>query len=219
MAQSSAPIVDVNLSDQDWRDLFGEEAGVIGDVNGTSYALTTATDSDVIQVGSPSQRSLARVAGFKHVIPPGEPESITVPAASGSARTDIIALRYDPSYSGLPGPVRVVLLSGSASGPATVDDSAPGIEELPLWAVTREPGQALSQAVKQQLFTRIAPSLDLPVGTALPASSPLGTTVYQGGTTYRRVLDGTSAPVWQPNQFIQSGTPPVVNGAIWFKVN
>lgn len=219
MPQSSAPVVGANLSDQDWRDLFGEEAGVIGDTDGTAYKLTTATDSDVIQVGSTTQRSMARVAAFAHRIPLGETEAVTIPAASGSSRTDIIALRYDPSYSGAPGPVRLVVISGSASGPPTLDDKAPGVEELPLWAVTRTPGQALAQAVKRQLFSRLAPVLELAAEADLPASSPLGTIARRGATVYRRTLNSSGTPVWSQDQYVQSTAPAdAPEGAIWFQV-
>lgn len=217
MPQSAAPIVGVNLSDQDWRDLFGDEPGIIGDLDGTAYKLTTSPDTDVVQVGSTTQRSMARVAGFVHRIPAGETEPLTIPAAVGSARTDVIALRYDPSYSGAPGPVRLVVISGSASGPPTLDQSAPGIEEMPLWAVTRAVGQSLASATFRQLFSRYAPVLDMPVEADLPTSAPLGTIVTKGSVTYRRGLSGTT-PTWLQFQFIQSTAPATApDGSVWFQ--
>lgn len=197
MAQSSWPLVGENFSDLDWRDSFGAEAGVTGDLDGSSYKVTLAPDSDVAQIGSATQKSTAQVAGFGHRIPAGQPENITVPAATGSARTDIIALRYDPAFTGTPGPVRLALVTGTSTGLPVYDDAPPGIEDLPLYSVTRQPGQALSQATVRQLFPRIGLPLVVPVGAPLPLSSPLGTRVRQGTTEFMREQDGSGVPVWQ----------------------
>jgi len=202
MPQSSAPIAvgtdaERQLTDLDWRDAFGDEAGVLGDLDGTAYRLTLPTNSDNVTVGSATQRSMARVAGFVHRIPAGETESLTIPAASGSARTDIVVLRYDPSFTGAPGPVRLTRVAGTSSGIPSYDDAPPGIEDLPLWAITRQPGQALSQATTRDLRVRLGPALELPVGAPLPLSSPLGSTLRQGTVTYRRELDAAGLPAWR----------------------
>jgi hypothetical protein len=201
VAQSSGPIAtgttaERQFSDVLWRDLFGQEPGVLADMNGSSYALTLPGSGDIVSVGSTTQASLAQVAGFLHRIPQSSPDTITIPAASGSARTDIIALRYDPSYTGAPGPVRLYRIAGSGSSIPAYDSSPGGIEELPLWSITRSPGQALSLATTQRMYPRIAPALDLPTGAPLPTNSPLGTTVRQGSAFYRRALDNTNNPVW-----------------------
>lgn len=199
MAQSSAPIVGVNLSDVNWRDLFGDEPGVVGDLDGSAYAVTLPPDSEVAQIGSATQPSLARVAGFSHRIPAGQPEGVTIPSASGSARTDLIVLRYDPAHTGAPGPVRLVRIPGTSTGLPVYDAAPPGVEDLPLWSVTRQPGQALSQATVRRVFPRVGPSLLLDAGAPLPLSSPLGTRLRQGGANYTRVSDGSGVPVWSPD--------------------
>lgn len=196
MPQSSAPIVGVNLSDLDWRDSFGDEAGVLGDLDGTAYKVTLPTNSDVVAVGSPSQRSVARVAGFVHRIPAGETESITIPAATGSARTDIIALRYDPAFTGAPGPVRLVRIAGTSAGLPAYDAAPPGVEDLPLWSITRQPGQALSQATLVRMYPRLAPVLDVPTFSPLPTSSPIATLLRRGDEQFVRTLDSNGVPVW-----------------------
>lgn len=201
MAQKSGPIsqgttAERQFDDVMWRDLFGDEPGVVGDTNGTAYAVTLATDSDNVSIGSSSIRSQARVAGFAHAIPVGQPETITVPVATGSARTDIIALRYDPAYTGLPGPVRLVRIAGTTSAIPAYDSEQPGVEELPLYAITRQPGQVLSQATVTRLYPRIAPCLWLEANAALPTSSPLGTRLRRGAQEYLRALDSNSNPVW-----------------------
>lgn len=200
MAQSSGPIAqgtnaERQLTDVTWRDMFGDEPGVVGDMDGSSYALALPSSSDVASVGSPTQVSTARVAGFVHRIPAASPEGITIPVASGSARTDILALRYDPAFTGLPGPVRLTRIPGTTAALPTYDAGPPGVEDMPLWGITRQPGQSLSQATVTQLFPRLAPALSLADDAALPLSSPLGTVVFQGTGMYRRVLvSGT--PAW-----------------------
>lgn len=201
MAQSSGPIsqgtdAERQFTDVMWRDLFGDEPGVVGDISGAAYQLTLPTNSDVAQIGSATQDSVARLAGFAHRIPAGQPESITIPAASGTAQTSIVALRYDPAYTGAPGPVRLIRIAGTSASLPAYDSSPPGVEDLPLWAVTRQPNQALSQATVLRIFPRLAPVLDVPVGAALPLSSPLGTRLHQGANQYVRQLGGAGAPTW-----------------------
>lgn len=201
MAQTSGPIsqgttAERQFTDVQWRDLFGDEPGVLADLNGTSYALTLPTTTDIVSVGSASQVSIARVAGFVHRIPAASTEPITIPAASGSARTDIIALRYDPAYTGAPGPVRLFRVAGSGTALPTYDSSSPGVEDLPLWSIQRSPGQTLAQATVKRMFPRLAPSLEVATGSPLPLSSPIGTIVRQGTATFRRALDSSQVPTW-----------------------
>jgi len=204
MPQYSAPLVGVNLSDVDWRDFGLGEAGVVADFNGSSYQLSLPTDSDVARIGSPTQRSVAHVANFKHVIPMGETEPLTIPAASGSDRTDLVVLRYDPNYAGQPGPVRLARIPGSPTG-VTWDDAPPGIEELPLWAITRKPGQALSQATVNRIYQRLAPNIEITDNMSLPGSSPLGSIVRQGSFVYERKLDSNGIPVWDQVNAMAAG--------------
>lgn len=201
MAQTSGPrssgtATERQLTDILWRDRFGDEAGVLGDLNGTAYALTRPTTGDDVQVGSATQASLATVAGFSHKIPAGTPETITIPAAVGSNRTDLITLRYDPTFTGPPGPVRLTRVPGSSATLPVHDDAAPGVEDLPLWAITRKPGESLAQATVQRLFPRVSTVIDLAIGAALPLSSPLGTIAYQGAVAYRRELSSSGTPAW-----------------------
>lgn len=195
MPQTSGPIVGENFSDQLWRDLFGDEPGVVGDLDGSAYKLTLPTNSDTVQVGSTTQRSMARVAGFAHIIPAGETSPITIPVAVGSPRTDIIGLAYDPTYTD--GPVKLAKITGTSTAIPSYDAAPPGGEFLPLWALTRTPGQALSQASVVDLRPRLAPVLTIPADTALPLSSPLGTTAWWRGALYRRVLGTAGLAAWQ----------------------
>jgi hypothetical protein len=192
------------MTDVLWRDLFGDESGVVGDMDGSAYKLTLPGSGDVVSVGSTTQASIARVAGFAHRIPQSSPDTITIPAAVGSTRTDIISLRYDPAFTGLPGPVKLNRIIGSSAAIPTYDDSPPGVEDLPLYAITRAVGQALNLATVTRLFPRIAPALDMPSGVALPISSPLGTIALQGGIEYRREIVGVS-PAWVAQPYYKRG--------------
>ena len=219
MPQTSGPIsqgttAERQFSDVLWRDLFGDEPGIIGDYDGTAYSLTRPTTGDIVTVGSTTQQSTAIVAGFVHKIAAGSTETITIPAASGSARTDIISARYDPSYTGSPGPVRLFRIAGSGASIPTYDASPPGVEDLPLWAITRSPGQNLSQATLVKMAPRIAPHLEVASGVALPTSSPLGTTLRQGTTNYHRTLSTGGVAVWTAET-----TPAIVTGIKQGKVS
>lgn len=219
MTQTSGPLATGTLAERQftdvlWRDLFGGEAGVVADYDGSAYAISLPVGSDVASVGSATQASLAQVAGFSHKIPQGEPESITVTPATGVTQTHIIALRYDPAYTGAPGPVRLVLIPGTSAALPSYDDASPGVEELPLWGVTRQPGQALSQATLQRLFPRLAPNLSLPEGVALPPSSPLGTVLQQGRRRYRREMGTAGVPVWTSDVMsVSAGAAGALAGA------
>lgn len=203
MAQSSGPISqgtpsERQMTDVLWRDLFGDEAGVFGDSDGSAYAISLPADTNLASIGSASIDSIARVAGFAHKIPANQPETIDIPVASGTARTDIIGLRYDPSYTGQPGPVRLVRIAGTSSAVPTYDSTRPGVEDLPLWSVTRQPGQSLSQATVVRMFPRIVPSIWIDGNAPLPLSVPIGTTLRRGpNEEYTRLLDAGGVPIWQ----------------------
>jgi hypothetical protein len=198
MAQASWPIVGENFSAASWRNLFGDEAGVLGDMDGSSYKITLSTNSDSASIGSTTQDSIGTVGGHGHIIPANTPESITVPPAVGGTITHAIALKYDPTLiADLPlGPVRLALITGTSANLPNYDGTPPGPEFLPLWAVTRQPGQALSQAVVTQMFTRIGKNLSAHFQTPLPPS-PLGTRARWNGVDYIREL-AAGIPSWRP---------------------
>lgn len=200
MAQSSGPLTNQPFTDQQWRSAIGAEPGITGDVNGSAYSITLANNSDVASVGSTSQESHAIVGGFPHVVPPGQPEGVTIPAPTSADRTDLIVLRYDPTWGAVePGPVRLFRIAGTeGAGLPTYDASPPGVEDLPLWAVTRTVGPALSQATVVDLRTWTGPNLL--VREVLPTSAPLGTQAFVTTTrlAFVRVLDDQQSPTWRP---------------------
>lgn len=195
------------MTDVLWRNLFGDESGVIGDTDNSAYTILLSTGSDTAFIGSVTIDSLAKVAGFSHRIPVGQLEPISIPPASGSARTDLIVLRYDPAYAGALGPVRLVRIAGTSASVPAYDDAPPGIEDLPLLTVQRTPGQPLSQAVAHRVFPRICPVLSIDSDAPLPLNSPVGTRIRKGTQEYIRTADPGGTPVWTPDD------PPVTGRA------
>lgn len=203
MPETSGPRVtgtdeERQFDDLMWRDMFGSEAGVVGDLDGTSYKLTLPSGSDIAAVGSTSQASVCVIGGFRHRINAGETQGVTIPPAVGAARTDIIAARLDlATFTGAPGPIKLVRIAGTSAGLPAYDSAPPGVEDLPLWSITRQPGQTLAQATVVRLFPRLVPSLDVPNAAPLPLSSPLGSIAWHNGLMYRRVLDASQVPAWE----------------------
>lgn len=201
MPEISYPTAGDELSDVTWRHLFGDQQGIIGDYDGSSYRLVLSTNSDVATLGSVTQESRARVAGFGHLISQTQTEhqGVTIPPvpAGSTQRTDVIALRHDPAYTGAPGPVRLVVIPGTNGSAAIplVDDSYPGVQHEPLWAVTRRFNTALSQSTTIDLRRWAGQHSVMPAGATLPASAPLGSSITVGITQHIRVMAGTQ-PGW-----------------------
>lgn len=200
--QVSGPLVGENFTDDVWRAIHGAEPAIVGDVNGSSYSLTLSSGSDVAQLGSATQDSTSVVAGFMHRIPSGSTQSVTIPVSTNAVgRTDLIVARYDAAtFTTDPGPVRlhrIAGVEGSTARPA-LDEAPPGVEDLPLWAVTRKNSEGLNQAGSADLRRRTGPNLDAPSDEVLPANVPLGTRAARGDAVYRRRLNSSGTPEWTP---------------------
>lgn len=164
MTQRSFPIVGQNLSDADWRSIFGRRFGIVGD-GPDCYRLTRVADTDLIEIGSTEVVSRAVVAGFGHLIGDAQTENITVPVAANPTigRTDLLVLRYDPQHSGAPGPVRLHRIpgvDGQAAAPAHNPDT-----DLPLWAVRRLANQPIQLATVTDMRQWDAQTSARPDGT------------------------------------------------------
>jgi len=196
MAQTSGPITGQNLTDEMWRTMFGAEPGILGDTNGTAFALTLPPGSDDAEVGAPANDSNAVVAGFGIRIPSGEPEPLAIPPSNGGTvgRTDLIVARYDPSWSSTnPGPVRLHRIAGVDGSPTvpSFDSGAPGVEDMPLWQITRRQGEGLNQAAVVDRRRWIGPAMHS--AQAMHSAVPIGTTVLRGDTLmHRRLVGGTA---------------------------
>lgn len=196
MPQESGPLQGTNFTDAQWRAIFGGEPGIVGDVNGSAYNLVLPTGSDNATLGSASQDSTSVVGGYMHRIAQGTTQTVTIPASSNAAvgRTDVIVVRLDPgSYTTDPGPCRLYRVpgvEGSAALPS-LDEAPPGVEDMPLWAVTRKSGQSLNQAAVRDLRRRTGPNIDVAdPAAALPTNVPLGTRASRGGVSWRRQMSG-----------------------------
>lgn len=201
--QESGPIIGLPLDDDTWRSLLGDEAAVIGDTDGTAYGITLPPASDSVELGSATIDSTARVGGFLHKIPAGTTQSLNIPASTNApiGRTDLIVARLDLATwgSASPGPVRLYRIAGvegSAAVP-TYDPVTPGVEDLPLWTITRKQGQALTQASVTDLRVRSGPSLLVPTDASLPSNLPLGSRARRDGVEYAREMVA-SLPQWEP---------------------
>lgn len=199
MTQESGPLAGQNFTDTTWRALFGGEPAIVGDAIGDAYTLTQPPSTDDVTLGSALRDSTSVVGGFVHRIPAGSAQALTIPASSNASfgRTDLIVVRYDPSYTTVPGPCRLYRIpgvEGSSARPA-YNASPPGLEDMPLYAITRKQGEALNQASVVDLRVRTGPSLVVPAGASVPASVPLGTRLYRDGTVYQRALVDL-APAW-----------------------
>jgi hypothetical protein len=204
MPEESGPLAGYNFTDAVWRAINGPEPSIVGDVNGSAYALTLPAGSDNALLGSATQDSVAVVGGFMHRIPAGQTQAVTLPPSSDPTvgRTDIIVARLDlGGFTSPPGPVRLARVAGVEGSAAlpTLDEGPPGVEDFPLWAVTRRSGQGLNQAARRWLGRRSGPNLDVPAGEALPTNVPLGTRAVRGGIVYRRQLNSATTP--QPEWF------------------
>lgn len=199
--QESGPLLGEILTDELWRALFGAEPGIFGDTNGSAFNLTRPPASDTAEVGSASIDSTLGVGGFLLRIPAGTTQSLTIPASSNASigRTDLIVARLNPtSYTATPGPVRlfrVAGVEGSASRPS-FDDSPPGVEDFPLYAITRKQGQALTEATVVDLRIRTGPHLYVLPGVSLPQNVPLGSTADRDGITWSRELNSSGTSAW-----------------------
>jgi hypothetical protein len=201
--QESGPLVGQNLTDSTWRGLFGDEPGILGDTTGTAFDLTLPPASDSVEVGSASIDSLARVGGFLLKIPAGTTQSLEIPASTNAAvgRTDLIVARLDPTAFNAPpapGPVRLHRLAGTEGSTAVPahDQGSPGGEDMPLYAITRKAGQALTQAGVVDRRVRTGPHIYAQPGVSQLGNMPLGSTATRGTRRYSRELDANGTPVW-----------------------
>lgn len=198
--QVSGPLVGQNFTDEMWRAIFGGEAGIVGNTDGTAYSINLPPSGNDVELGSATIDSCSVVGGFGHVVPAGTVQSVTIPESSNDTegRTDLIVARLDSSaYNVPPGPVRlgrVPGVEGSLVIPA-VDGGPPGIEELPLFAIRRIAGQPLASSTITDLRTSVGPNLYLTDNAPLPANAPLGTRARKTGDVFARVMVG-GVPTW-----------------------
>lgn len=224
MTQLSGPVGKRPFTTTEWRYVVGNEPGIKEDVNGTSYGLVFSTNSDEAFVGSANQDSVCVVGGGMHVIPAGQQHGVVIPQPQNADRTDLIVVRYDPQWAVGPddpdllaawvGPCRLHRIPGTeGSGAPPYDAAPPGVEDFPLWEVTRSPSDALSQADRMDRRVRTGPNLYAKSLAHIGNDVPLGTRAHlDDGTEYVRVLDDQDNPVWAPPANLYAAGTPLVGG-------
>lgn len=189
--QESGPLTDLNFTDDQWQAIFGSNAGVIGDTDGTAYNITLPPATDTVEIGSATIDSRSVVGGYEHLIPAGTTQSLNIPASTNPTigRTDLIVARFNSAtFTTDPGPVRLVRIAGTEGSAAlpSHNTTLPSPVDLVLYAITRKQGQGLNQAIVVDRRPRAAWHYLVPPGGALPQTAPLGATVTRDGTRYRR---------------------------------
>lgn len=188
--QVSGPLTDDNLTDDQWMAIFGSNAGIVGDTDGSAYGITLPPSSDTVQIGSATIDSRAVVGGYGHAIPEGTTQSLEIPASTNPTvgRTDLIVARYSSAFTTAPGPVRLHRIAGTEGSAALPSHTTtlPSPVDLVLYAITRKQGEALNQAVVVDRRSRAGWHYIVPTGSALPQSAPLGARATRGGTVWRR---------------------------------
>ena len=224
MTQTSAPLIGVEFPDDAWRTLAAADTdGILGDPAGTaSYSLTLPTSGNNVTVGV----GAARVAGFLHQVTASE--SITIPAPTSRARTDVITARYDATWANDGGarPVRLNRVAGTeGSGTPTLDTSPPGVQELPLWRITRSPSQALNLATVVDMRRWVRPDTITTTSANKPVAPWVGQEIRCTDTGTEEAWTGSAWSVvgsWQRSSAAllashgtaAGGTPPVTGQAL-----
>lgn len=216
MTETSFPIKGKKFSTADWRSIFGAiSGGIAGDYAGDAYAIVRGV-GDSATVSIMGSDAVCLIGGFAHSIPVvSEVKSsvvLTVPAPTSQPRTDLIVARFNPANEAAPGgPISLALVSGTEGNPPpvpTVDGTPPGLQDVPLWSVTRSPGSTMATAtiidLRVWVGRHIRTSNSVPGVNINTLVEPIGTTVAipnpnPGGyplTEYRRILS-LSTVIWQ----------------------
>ncbi|MGN6245105.1 MAG: hypothetical protein ACTHQ3_15745 [Motilibacteraceae bacterium] len=135
MTTTSYPIVGTNIDHAQWMQLHSRPAGFFDPehVGWFSITLSSTDDTATIGVGKYQFRGFAIRVTAAH--------ALTLAAAVGSAKTYTIGIMYDPAKEADPaGPL---YLAAPVKTAITVPS---GGDFCPLWDVTRQPSQVLSQA-------------------------------------------------------------------------
>lgn len=191
MAESSFPVLEQPLSDQQWGQVtLGFGSGVLGGSAG-NYALVGVNNAtNTAQLSAGGGMSQAIVSGFYHRIDSNH--SISLPAISSGTRTYYIGLTYDPlKHAETTGPVSITVTTSKPSGSGKV--------YLPLYEVPRLPNELLTDAIAKARVRRvlISPSLSVAAIDELPDAGTMmqGTTCM---TTNLNMIWRVSGSRWVP---------------------
>ena len=189
MAESSFPVLEQPLTDQQWGQVTaGMGSGVLGGSDGNYAYQAVNNASNTAQLSAGSSMAQAIVAGFYHRIDANH--TITLPAISSGTRTYYVGLTYDPARHASPsGPVSITVTTSKPSGSGKV--------YLPLYEVVRAANQLLSDATVRVRRVLISPTLSV----ASVEEMPDPTTMMQGTmcqTSNLNMLWRVSGTRWVP---------------------
>ena len=203
MAESSFPVLEQPLTDQQWGQVtLGFGSGVLGATSG-NYAYTgvdNATNTAKLSAGGGMAQAI--VAGYYHRI--DADHSISLPAISSGTRTYYVGLTYDPLKHAAPtGPVSITVTTSKPSGSGKV--------YLPLYEIVRQPNQLLSQATNRVKRVLISPTLSVASIDELPDPG----TMMQGTlcqTSNLNMIWRVSGSRWVPLNTTGIGAPWSMSG-------
>lgn len=203
MAQSSFPVLEQPLSDQQWGQVTsGLGSGVLGATAGNYAYVGVNNANNTAQLSAGGGQSQAIVAGFYHRIDTNE--TISLPAISSGTRTYFVGLTYDPLKHADPnGPVSITVTTSRPSGSGKV--------YLPLYEVVRQANQLLSGAVVRVRRALISPTLSVAAVEELPDPA----TMMQGAlcqTSNLNMLWRVSANRWVPIGAVEIANPFTMTG-------
>lgn len=199
MAQSSFPVLNQPLTDQQWGQVtLGFGSGVLGASSG-NYAysgVNNAANTAVLSAGT-NNMAQAIVAGYYHRIDANH--TISLPASTSGTRTYYVGLTYDPLRHAEPeGPVSITVTTSKPSGSGKV--------YLPLYEVVRTANQLLSDATVRVRRVLISPTLSVATPDQLPnASEMMQGTLCQ--TSNLNMVWRVSADRWVPVNTTEIGSP------------
>jgi len=207
MAESSFPVLEQPLTDQQWGQVtLGFGSGVLGGSTG-NYALVgvnNATNTAQLSSGGSDSMSQAIVSGYYHRIDANH--TIDLPAISSGTRTYYIGLTYDPLKHADPsGPVSITVTTSKPSGSGKV--------YLPLYEVPRVPNELLTDAIAKARVRRVLISPTLSVASIEQLPDPA--TMMQGAlcqTSNLNMLWRVSGSRWVPLNASEIQSPFTMSG-------
>lgn len=218
MTTTSYPVVGDNVDHAQWRSLESGVDGLIDTDASTADRERLGLDLSDLGTTAHIKRGRVRVKGF--VLQVTAAHDLTLAAAVGSPVVYSVGVMYDPA------------LESNAAGPLYLNAQVKSSQVIPsggayrpLYEVTRNPSQVLSQAAVLDLRRYVGPSLvladnfpltgyDFPAGTqAWRAGELMVRRPNSAGTAMEWVRTGT--PTWTaialPSSVAAAGTAPAVS--------
>lgn len=203
MAESSFPVLEQPLSDQQWGQVTaGMGSGVLGQSSGNYAYQSVSNAANTAQLSAGTGQAQAIVGGYYHRIDANH--TISLPAPASGTRTYFVGLTYDPlKHAAASGPVSISVTTSKPAGSGKV--------YLPLYEVVRSANQLLSDATVRVRRVLISPTLSVAAIDELPdASTMMQGTLCQ--TSNLNMLWRVSGDRWVPVGAIEIADPFTMSG-------